>query len=1062
MADVLAAELSIDPDEYAVLFPEKQSEDAVGIPDRRYYGYPDQIPAGTELDLVIKRHLARKAGPHFDFRIGDKDRGLHSWVTRKGLPGPGGRVGFFHQPVHSWRDRYFAGTIPSGYGAGTVSIHDEGRILVTKTSPNFIHFTRTDKKHPERFVLFKPERKPGRKDDWLLVNVTPTKALQHEKVRYTKVPAADVEDKISAMKSGDTVAAKIDGASSLVQLLKDRVDVVSYRAAKQTGFPILHTERMFGGKANFKIPQELQGSVLKGELFGMKGDKVIPPQELGGILNATVANSLQAQRDKGVTLKNLLYDIQQYGKQHVDLETTPREERLQMLKRVMQSLPADKFQLSEAVPPEGALDLWKQIGAGKHPLTTEGIVGWPSTGRPWKAKITDDYDVHITGVFPGEGKYHGVGAGGFEYALEPGGQAIGRVGCVEVGTVVSCSEGIQPINAVTQSWQVASWTGDTVSLRTVSHYHPAKSVIGVELETVGGFRIAGSANHPLLGKNLEFRQMSDLAVGDWLAIAAPHVGTAATIRLHGLLVDSALSYVIGLYIAEGCRKTTNVKHNSYAFAVADSEQEMTDRLLSYFGTEFPAKSVIYRHDDRTRAGKVTVTSEAFSWVLRQLGLRDCRAREKFIPGIFWTSRDCLSAMLRGLFDGDGCCILDPKNHGYGPALATASRRLACDTQLALLGLGVFSSVVRAATNNMLPSGERYCGTKYTVRVSSAEAVAGYAQHVGFDLPAKQCRLRSCLVAPNRTTHGNSRVPISPELVQRQAALLGLSLRQLGSKLPQQFNSYNWQQSGCISRGALSAMVHYLRSQGVNTEEIDPYLSLFWVPVRKIRERAMDVVDLTVPGTHNYWSAGFVSHNTGFSDETRRDMWSDPSKYVGRVARIRSQQQLESGAYRAPSFLALHEDITPASSEELTRSNRGEINKSAEAANYTVADSQIHGKGVFAAHDFAVGDKVGVALARRTDSADGKVFARTELGRFVNYQPVGNVGLVEEDSGDLSLVAIAPIVAGDEMVTRPYDDELLPWEPYHIVDDPPADTKTAEYDFSCELQVCSPPETTTLQ
>jgi len=400
---------------------------AKGIPDRAYYGEPDKIEPGTELDLVQQLHLALRAGRHFDYRFGDKKRGLYSWVTRKGIPGPGGRVAMFQQPAHSYAYKDFEGTIPApGYGAGTVKKQDEGKILVTKTSPGFIHFTRTDKKYPERFVLFKPKTKPGRKDDWLLANVTPTKALPYSKLRYTRVAAEDVESKLKDMKEGDTVSAKVDGASALIQLLRNKAEVTSYRAASGTGFPILHTEKVFHGKNQIELPPELEGTVLKGELFGTKGKKVIPPQELGGLLNATVANSLQMQRDKHVKLRSLLYDIQQYGKTPVDLQTTPRAERYALLQKVIKHLPKDKFQLSDDVPAEKALELWKQIGSGQHPLTEEGIVGWPAKGKPWKAKYTEDADVNITNVFPGEGKYEGVGAGGFEYSTDKA--VTGRVG----------------------------------------------------------------------------------------------------------------------------------------------------------------------------------------------------------------------------------------------------------------------------------------------------------------------------------------------------------------------------------------------------------------------------------------------------------------------------------------------------------------------------------------------------------------------------------------------------------------------------------------------------------
>jgi GNAT superfamily N-acetyltransferase len=587
---------------------------AKGIPDRAYYGEPDKIEPGTELDLVQQLHLALRAGRHFDYRFGDKKRGLYSWVTRKGVPGPGGRVAMFQQPAHSYAYKDFEGTIPSpGYGAGTVKKHDEGKILVTKTSPGFIHFTRTDKKYPERFVLFKPKTKPGRKDDWLLANVTPTKALPYSKLRYTRVAAEDVESKLKDMKEGDTVSAKVDGASALIQLLRNKAEVTSYRAASGTGFPILHTERVFHGKNQIELPPELEGTVLKGELFGTKGKKVIPPQELGGLLNATVANSLQMQRDKHIKLRSLLYDIQQYGKTPVDLQTTPRAERYALLQKVIKHLPKDKFQLSDDVPAEKALELWKQIGSGQHPLTEEGIVGWPAKGKPWKAKYTEDADVNITNVFPGEGKYEGVGAGGFEYSTDKA--VTGRVG------------------------------------------------------------------------------------------------------------------------------------------------------------------------------------------------------------------------------------------------------------------------------------------------------------------------------------------------------------------------------------------------------------------------------------------------TGFSDEVRKDMLANPDKYIGRVARIRSQQQLPSGVYRAPSFIALHEDYPAAGqSAELVRSNRGEVEKEA-AANYYIADSDIHGKGTFAGKDYKTGDIVGRALILKADNGLGyKTYTRTELGKFVNYQPKGNVGLSENENGDLYLEALEDIPKDAEMYTQPYDDELESWIPYEIVENEEDEEKQAEDNY----------------
>lgn len=50
--------------------------------------------------------------------------------------------------------------------------------------------------------------------------------------------------------------------------------------------------------------------------------------------------------------------------------------------------------------------------------------------------------------------------------------------------------------------------------------------------------------------------------------------------------------------------------------------------------------------------------------------------------------------------------------------------------------------------------------------------------------------------------------------------------------------------------------------------------------------------------------------TGFDHKTRKDMLDNPEKYVGRVAKVKSQGPFPSGALRAPSFDEWHIDKTP--------------------------------------------------------------------------------------------------------------------------------------------------------
>lgn len=448
---------------------QKLGEYAKGIPDKRYFRPINQLQEGQLADYLVQQHNAYRAGPHKDIRFGD-EKGLYSWATRKPLPTPGQRTALFEQPTHSHKYLGWEGEIPRGqYGGGTVKVEDQGKILVTGVKPDAIHFTLAHKRFPERFVMVKPKGWKQPKS-WLLINKTPIAGLPYEKVRYQKIPAQDVENYIDKMQKGDTFEAKIDGASSLIKLLKDGVEVTSYRQSKETGRPILYTEKLFDGLPKLDIPPELVGTVLKGELYGSRvsqgvrnrlsdarsqiaapdsrgyGDlealsannggagaatteRVIPPQELGGILNSTLARAIEDKRSRGIKLKNMVYDIQQIGKKPVDWHKTNRPDRRKLIEQVLGYLPQDTFHISPAAEtPDDARKLWMDIQQGTHPLTHEGVVMWPHGGPPMKSKLTEDTDVHITGTYPGEGKYTGSGIGGFTYALEPGGPTVGRVG----------------------------------------------------------------------------------------------------------------------------------------------------------------------------------------------------------------------------------------------------------------------------------------------------------------------------------------------------------------------------------------------------------------------------------------------------------------------------------------------------------------------------------------------------------------------------------------------------------------------------------------------------------
>jgi ATP-dependent DNA ligase len=71
--------------------------------------------------------------------------------------------------------------------------------------------------------------------------------------------------------------------------------------------------------------------------------------------------------------------------------------------------------------------LLRQIGAGRHPLTREGVIIRRESALPIKMKPRAEYDVWVRSVFPGQGRLQGT-AGGFRFAWTPRGPVAGRVG----------------------------------------------------------------------------------------------------------------------------------------------------------------------------------------------------------------------------------------------------------------------------------------------------------------------------------------------------------------------------------------------------------------------------------------------------------------------------------------------------------------------------------------------------------------------------------------------------------------------------------------------------------
>jgi hypothetical protein len=404
---------------------------APGLPDKHIYGDVKKLKPGQLYDYVIQQHDAKKRGTHYDLRIGNKDLGMFSWAL-PALPHEDSRRIWAPQTeLHSHDYNTFEGEIPSGYGAGKVQKLQSGEVLVTDKNDDKISFSIADKKHPKRYTLLNPGGL-GHGKVWMVIKDREPEVTGAEKIHYKTIETKDLEKKLKTLAPGWNAQVKLDGALNFLSVdPRGKIEMVSHRISKQTGKPVLHTERFFGEIPHMRdAPKHIRDSIISTEVHAVKDGKPLPVQELGGILNSTTAKALKKMQAEKIDLKGLLFDITRFNGQELDT-SVPYEARRKALMEVIKYLPKNKFVLPRMYDDvDGTMKLIKNIQEGKEPQSLEGIVVHPRVGTPYKAKIRPESDVYITGTFPAEkgSKYENKGIGGFTYSLTPHGATVGKIG----------------------------------------------------------------------------------------------------------------------------------------------------------------------------------------------------------------------------------------------------------------------------------------------------------------------------------------------------------------------------------------------------------------------------------------------------------------------------------------------------------------------------------------------------------------------------------------------------------------------------------------------------------
>ena len=385
---------------------------AKGIKNKNNYGNVLELPTDVVLTLARQLHTTRNGRRvHEDLRIGNES-GLFSWAVPKLLPTePGQKRLAIRQPLHDFNYGKWEGEIQSGYGKGTVELLENGPVVILKNTPDKIQWTRGTSQDSPIYTMIRTRN--GNMIVTIKAKDQPTIVTSYRKGHFPSVPIDRVADIID---QGARVRAKIDGSSVLAYLGKNGIRAFGTRVGAN-GLRPEYTSILGPEIRNAKVPSDLQGRLIRGELYGVRNGKPIHPNELSGLLHSNLVNAIDTKQKRGI---HLLIAALAENTKGVDDWYRGADD-------IVAKLNNPSIHAMPAVTGEQAKRLVAKIVAGKYPLTHEGAVLSFPNGKTYKAKKRDDYDAVVRGVFPAETKGESR-AGGFYYSLPGSDKIVGRVG----------------------------------------------------------------------------------------------------------------------------------------------------------------------------------------------------------------------------------------------------------------------------------------------------------------------------------------------------------------------------------------------------------------------------------------------------------------------------------------------------------------------------------------------------------------------------------------------------------------------------------------------------------
>ncbi|MEY3312018.1 MAG: Prochlorococcus phage, partial [Bacteroidota bacterium] len=380
-----------------------------------------------------------------------------------------------------------------------------------------------------------------------------------------------------------------------------------------------------------------------------------------------------------------------------------------------------------------------------------------------------------------------------------------------------------------------------------------------------------SQNHKLWAYkngNYDYIESKNLEVGDYVAISYnhqvfgnddyigfnPNKGKSSNTFSCDYVTED-IAYFVGLYVSEGyCRdiiskETSNIKGGSIVISCGDDISESLDKL-----------NVRYKKKDDVH---YEINSKHLVEFLKELGFDiNNKAKNKELPDkvLSWSKKN-ITALLRGMFDGDGC--IDTRGR---VKYTSTSRELIRQVQLLLANMGILGSIYTSTT---LPTKKvKVSSIIHNIEINGEFALE-YFNQIGFNLKRKQ--ERTTLIKSSRRTGGCT------DIVPNSAIIL----KQLGCKYP---TTRNKEFKNFSRYHLLENKVKLCQNEEIKEFYDDNVRdNLIWLKIKDIQHGESEVFDVSLPDiegdkwAHSVLYNNFLGHQTPKGMNKFYRMWHDAER-----------------------------------------------------------------------------------------------------------------------------------------------------------------------------------------